>query len=131
MEMLGMLSQTIVYLCFAILMGGFILAVVPETARPSIHVPKWALLISTIGLALFSFFPVLHLLFYLVPNMGFTDTLQSVLFTFKVGKAWFFTFIVSIILFLFIALFDNRDNRFYCAIAIALTFLLIPFILLL
>ncbi|PYF08536.1 copper resistance D family protein [Ureibacillus chungkukjangi] len=125
MDMLGMLSQTIVYLCFAILMGSFILAIVPESARPSIFVPKWALLLSTIGLALFSFFPVLQILFYLVPNMGLADTLQSVLFTFEVGKAWLFTFIVSIILFLFIALFDDRANRFYCAIAIALTFLLI------
>ena len=125
MAFLGMVSQTIVYLCFAILMGGFILALIPEGERPTIHLPKQALLISTIGIALFSFFPVLQILIYLVPNLGFSETLQSVLFTFEVGKAWSFTLVAALILFLFIGLFDDRTNKFYCAISITLTFLLI------
>ena len=125
MAFLGMISQTIVYLCFAILMGSLILALTHETKRPTIHVPKWALLISTVGIALFSFFPVLQILLYLVPNMGFGKTLQSVLFTFEVGKAWFFILIVAMILYLFIGLFDDRTNKFYCAISVALTSLLI------
>ncbi|MFC7686179.1 copper resistance D family protein [Ureibacillus sp. GCM10028918] len=125
MAFLGMFSQALVYLCFAVLLGSFILAFISEAKRPTIVVPKSALLVSTIGIALFSFFPVLQILLYLVPNMGFGETLQSVLLTFEVGKAWLFTFIVSIILLLFISFFDVQANKLYRSIGVALTFLLI------
>ena len=42
--------------------------------------------------AIFSFFPVLQLILYLSPDIGFAQTLQSVLFTFEVGKSWIFTY---------------------------------------
>ncbi|WP_240758350.1 copper resistance D family protein [Lysinibacillus sp. SGAir0095] len=125
MVLLGIVSQALVYLCFAILIGSFILFLISETRRPTLLVPKRALLAATLGLALFSFFPVLQILLYLVPKTGFFETIQSVLFTFEVGKAWFFTFIVSVILFIYISLFDDWTNKFYIGIGLALTFLLI------
>ena len=36
-------TQTLVYLCFAILMGGFILYLIPNTNRPEINVRKGCL----------------------------------------------------------------------------------------
>ncbi|MDN4494792.1 copper resistance D family protein [Ureibacillus aquaedulcis] len=125
MALLGLLSQALVYLCFATIMGSFILAMIPEAKRPTIEVPKSALLAATSGIALFSFFPVFQILLYLVPNSGFGETLQSVLLTFEVGKAWLFTFIVSIILLLFISFFEVQANKLYASIGAALTFLLI------
>lgn len=125
MTFFGIFSQALVYLCFAIIMGSFILYLISETHRPTIQVPKSVLLVATIGLAFFSFFPVLQIILYLVPNMDLGETLQSVLLTFEVGKAWFFTLVVSMVLYFYISLFDNRKNKFYTAIGLALTFLLI------
>ena len=34
------LTQTLVYLCFAILMGGFILYLIPNTIRPEINLQR-------------------------------------------------------------------------------------------
>lgn len=125
MVFLGMISQALVYFCFAILMGSFILFIIHETQRPAIQVPKGALTASAIGIALFSFFPVLQILMYLVPNGDLGETLQSVLLTFEVGKAWFFTFILSVILLIYIYLFDFQEKKIYSFMGIALTFILI------
>lgn len=125
MAVLGFLSQALVYLCFAIIMGSFILALISEDKRPVMVIPKSALLVASSGIALFSFFPVLQIVLYLVPNMGLGETLQSVLLTFEIGKAWLFTFIVSIFLFLFISVIDYQHNKFINSIGIAIIFLLI------
>ncbi|MFJ8257988.1 copper resistance D family protein [Peribacillus asahii] len=119
------ISQALLYLCFALLLGSFLLCLVSNTYRPNISVPKSALMIATGGIAIFSFFPVLQLILYLSPGIGFAQTLQSVLLTFEVGKAWIFTFILSIILFIFFIWFDYWKRALYAYIGIAFTFILI------
>ena len=125
MLIVGIISQALLYLCFALLMGSFLLYLVPSTHRPDIHVPKGALMMATGGIAIFSFIPVLQLILYLSPDIGFAYTLQSVLFTFEVGKAWIFTCIVSILLFIFVVWIDYRKKALYAYIGIFLTFILI------
>src|SRR3954451_19054587 len=125
MLIIGIISQALLYLCFALSLGSFLLYLVPNTHRPAINVPKGALMMATGGIALFSFFPVLQLILYLSPNIGFAQTLQAVLFTFEVGKAWIFTFILSSLLFIFVIWFDYRKKALYAYIGIALTFILI------
>ncbi|HWK21856.1 MAG TPA: CopD family protein [Ureibacillus sp.] len=125
MTFIGIISQALVYLCFSILMGSFILFIIPDTFRPTIQVSRGKLLTSTIGVAIFSFVPVMQILVYLWPNGDFGETLQSVLLTFEVGKAWLFTFIISIILMVYIFLFDFQEKKVYCFMGLALTFILI------
>ena len=125
MLIIGVISQALLYLCFALSLGCFLLHLVPATNRPDINVPKGALMIATGGIAIFSFFPVLELILYLSPTIGFTQTWQSVLFTFEVGKAWVFTYILSNILFIFVVWFDYRKKALYAYIGIAFTFILI------
>ena len=95
MIVIGTITQALLYLCFALSLGSFILYLVPNTHRPDINVPKGVLMTATGGIAIFSSFPVLQLILYLSPDIGFAQTLQSVLFTFEVGKAWIFTYILS------------------------------------
>ena len=125
MIVIGTITQSLLYLCFAILIGSFILYLVPNTHRPDINVPKGALMIAIGGIAIFSFFPVLQLVLYLSPDIGFAQTWQSVLLTFEVGKAWIFTYILSTILFIFVIWFDYRKRALYAYIAIICTFILI------
>ena len=84
---IGIISQALLYLCFSLTLGSFILYLVPNTHRPDIHVPKGALMMATGGIAIFSFFPVLQLILYLSPDIGLVQTVKSVLFTFEVGKS--------------------------------------------
>ena len=125
MLFIGILTQALLYLCFAILTGGFLLYLVPNSHRPDINVPKSVFMMAAGGIAIFSFFPVLQVILYLSPLMGFSQTWQSVLFTFEVGKAWIFTFILSILLFIFVVWFDVRKKALYSNIGIFLTFILI------
>lgn len=125
MVFVGTVSQALIYLCFAILLGSFILSLVPQANKPTISVPKGALMTATGGIAIFSFIPVLQLILYLSPGIGYLQTMQSVLFTFEVGKAWLFTFITSNILFIFVVWFDYRKNKSYAYIGIAIVFILI------
>ena len=125
MLIIGIISQALLYLCFALTLGSFILYLVPNTHRPDIHVPKGALMMATGGIAIFSFFPVLQLILYLSPDIGLVQTVKSVLFTFEVGKAWIFTYILSNLLFIFVIWFDYRKKALYASIGIAFTFILI------
>ncbi len=125
MLLIGTISQALLYLCFAILIGSFLLYLLPDTNRPCINVPKGVLMMATGVISIFSFFPVLQLILYLSPDIGFAQTLQSVLFTFEVGKAWIFTCILSNILFIFVIWFDYRKRALYAYIGIAFIFNLI------
>lgn len=125
MILLGTITQALLYLCFAILVGSFTLNLVPNTHRPDLNVPRGALMLASGGIAILSFFPVLQVILYLSPDIGFSQTLQSVLFTFEVGKAWMFTFILSNLLFIFVILFDYLNKTLYAYIGLAFTFIMI------
>jgi putative copper export protein len=119
------LSQTLLYLCFALLMGTFLLYMIPKNYRVDIFVPKGVLLVTAAGIAILSFFPVFHLILYLAPEFGFGQSTKFVLFSFEVGKAWIFTFVVSIILFIFIIWFDYRKKFLLASLGVILTFILV------
>ncbi|MBT2669157.1 CopD family protein [Bacillus sp. ISL-4] len=125
MFMIGIISEPLLYLCFSLLLGRFILRLVPSTYRPDFNVPKGVLMLATAGIAIFSFIPVLQVILYLYQDIGFKQTLKSVLFTFEVGKAWIFTCFLSNLLFIYIVWFDYRKNQLYAYIGIVITFILI------
>ncbi|TVX77177.1 copper resistance protein CopD [Peribacillus simplex] len=123
MIVLGTISEALLYLCFSLLTGSFLLYLVPSHYRPEINVPKGALMLATGGIAILSFVPILQLILHLYHDIGLGQTLQSVLFTFEVGKAWIFTYILSNILFVFIVWFDFR-KKLYTFIGIIFIFIL-------
>ncbi|WP_391205919.1 copper resistance D family protein [Psychrobacillus sp. L4] len=119
------LSEILVYLCFSLLIGSFLIALVPSTLKPEINVQRRLQVIATIGIAFFSFIPILLLVLNLNRGNDFVGTLQMVLYTFEVGKAWIFTFLVAIILFIFLLFFEDHTNRAYSIGGLILTFFLI------
>ncbi|MGG1676284.1 copper resistance D family protein [Neobacillus sp. NRS-1170] len=102
MFVLNIISEALLYLCFSVLLGSFILHLVPKTARPSIKVPKGILLAAALGVALLSFVPVLKIILYLYKDLGLGLTIQSVLTNFEVGKSWISTGVISFILFIYL-----------------------------
>lgn len=97
------ISQAILYICFALLMGSFVLALVPQQYRPTIHVPKKVLVISAILVPWMAFLPVLDITLYIAPRLGFIESLKIVLTTYTIGTAWDATFLISFLLLLIIA----------------------------
>lgn len=118
-------SEILLYLCVSLLIGSFLIALVPSSFRPEVNIPRSVQIIATIGIAVFSFAPVLVLIIYLYENMGLSETLQTVLLTFEVGKAWIFTFLVVNVLFIFIVWFDDREKPIYSYIGIIFVVILI------
>ncbi|EWG08550.1 copper resistance D family protein [Cytobacillus firmus] len=121
----GIFTETFLYLCFSLLIGAFLLSLVPFQSKPDIKVPKGVLMAATGGIAVFSFVPVLQLILYLYQDVGLGQTFQSVIFTFEVGKAWVVTYLLSNLLFIYIIWFDYRSKRFYALVGVFITFIMI------
>lgn len=119
------ITETLLYFCFSILLGSLLLIVIPEEKRPVIQVPKAVILGAIMGIACLSFAPVLRIVLYLYEGIGFGLTLKSVLFTFGIGQAWIFTVLVSIPLFLVVLFYYPYMKNNGSNLAIILTFLLI------
>lgn len=125
MLVIGTISESLLYFCFSILVGSFLLYLVPSSYRPDIKVPKGALMTATGGIAILSFIPVLQVILFLYQDIGLARTFQSVLYTFEVGKAWILTFIISNLLFIFIVWFDFRKKSINAIVGMGFTFILI------
>lgn len=91
MNLLIPLTEFITYLLFSFLIGHVVLQFVPESKKPSLHVPKPILLLSVLGIIVFSFGPVFQVIFYFAESVGMGLTLFSVLSDFQVGIAWIVT----------------------------------------
>lgn len=113
MMFLSTISEGVLYSCFALLMGSFIFSLIPTDLKPAIFVSKKIKLIALAGIAVFSFIPILNLMLFLLEEYTFFYVLKSLLLTFEIGKAWIVTVIITIILGLFVYLFDNRNTSFY------------------
>lgn len=91
MNILIPLTEFITYLLFSFLMGHVVLQFVPESKKPSLHVPKPVLLLSVLGIIVCSFGPVWQVISYFAESVGVGLTLFSVLSDFQVGIAWIVT----------------------------------------
>ncbi len=118
-------SEILLYLCVSLLIGSFLIALVPSSFRPQVNIPRSVQILATIGIAVFSFAPVIVLIMYLDEYMGLLGAFQRVLLTFEVGKAWIFTFLVVNVLFIFIVWFDDRQKPVYSYIGIVFVVILI------
>jgi len=122
---IAIFSEPFLYLCFSILIGSFLIQLIPSTHRPDVFVKKGVLMTATAGIAIFSFFPVLQNILYLYKDIGFLSTLQSVLLGFTIGKAWIVTSLVSNVLFIYIIWFDYRKRPINSLVSLILTLILI------
>jgi putative copper export protein len=100
MDLFVILSQAILYVCFSILVGTFVLQIVPLQYRPAINVPSKLLLWSATLIPVATFIPVLNIILYISPRLGFAQATKIVLSTYTVGLAWTFTLLIASVLLL-------------------------------
>lgn len=121
----GIISEALLYSCFSLLLGSFIIYLIPKTARPEIKIPKSVLLIATLGIAIFSFIPVLKIVAYLYEDLGLAYTLKSVLTNFEVGKSWVSTGMISLILFIYLIPIKLEQKPMFSLTGLTFTLILI------
>ena len=90
MNIVVIIAEVISYILFSFLVGYVALQFVSESKKPIIIVKKAALLLSTLGIIICSFAPVLKIILYFSGDIGIYVATVSVLTDFKVGKAWMF-----------------------------------------
>ena len=82
------ISESLLYLCFSLLMGAFIIQLIPERLKPEIRIPKRLIQLAVLGIVFFSAAPVIRVILFLYEDIGLMLTMQNVLGGFEVGKAW-------------------------------------------
>jgi copper resistance protein D len=118
-------SELLLYVCVSLLMGSFIVRLLPTHTRPNVHVERTYMTAAAAGTGIFSFVPVLVLIVNLQATADLQDVLPMVLLTFEIGKAWIFTASAAVFLVLFIFLFYHRTNPVFSWTGCFLTLLLI------
>ncbi|KAA0546962.1 copper resistance protein CopD [Bacillus sp. BGMRC 2118] len=125
MLLVGVLSEVFLYLCISMIMGAFLLEVLSEEQKPVVNIPKAVVIGSIIGVAVFSFHPVLRLILLLAEDYELLVTIQSVLFSFEVGKGWLLTLFISLVFLLYYVLVDVKKEYAYTVVGVIFSVLLI------
>ncbi|WP_211748350.1 CopD family protein [Paenibacillus sp. Marseille-Q4541] len=104
---MGFLSEGLLYICYAFLMGTLIVQLVPATAKPNLRIPRQAVLWSIVGTMLLAFAPLLQIIMRFGPGIGYGKAISTVLFSFKEGKAYLLVFGLCLLLLLTFLLVKN------------------------
>ncbi|MVQ33409.1 copper resistance D family protein [Paenibacillus anseongensis] len=117
------ISETLLYLCFCIIVGEQILNLVPPNKRPRIEVPNWLILLCISGVALLSFAPVFKIIDFFAKDFGESYWVigKGVLLDFKLGNAWLYTLFFSMALIFIRVLRGNKREPLVEAISIIFT----------
>ncbi|MDN4072295.1 copper resistance D family protein [Fictibacillus terranigra] len=105
-------AKAVLYVVFSLFIGAFLLYTMPAEKRPTIHIPKNWLLICIFLIPVTAFSPVLELALTLGKDFGFWPTLNDILFSFDIGKGWFFILALSFLLFVLVYFNDVSKDRF-------------------
>ncbi|MUT67263.1 copper resistance D family protein [Paenibacillus sp. NEAU-GSW1] len=120
-------SEALLYFCFAILMGHFILRLVPADRRPDIAVPNGLLLACAIAIPVLSYMPIHQsaVLFAKEFETSYGEMVLSYLQDIKAGKAWIWTVLASLGLSALLALPSFRNDKHMPKVGLFITALLI------
>ncbi|MBD7968827.1 CopD family protein [Paenibacillus sp. Sa2BVA9] len=109
---MGFLSEGLLYICYAFLMGSLIVHLVPDHARPRLHIPRQAVIWSIVGTMVLAFAPLLQIIIRFGSGIGYGKALSTVLFSFKEGKAYLLVFGLCLLLLLtFLLIKDALQNK--------------------
>lgn len=119
------LTELLLYVCFAVLMGSFLMQLIPDNKKPAIRIHKRWLQLSILGIVFFSLMPVAYLIHMIQEDIGWAVTIQNVFSTFEVGQAWALTLIISLFFYIYVSVFPVLENKRYAAISIVFVVALI------
>jgi putative copper resistance protein D len=113
-------AKAVLYLCFTLLMGAFILYSVPKTMRPDIKLSQKWLIVLIALIPVFGIGELLRLTLHLGEDFGYWLTFQNIVLSFEVGKGWLFLTGISIVLFFMVMFNRVEDERFFAILSLFL-----------
>ncbi|WP_416729441.1 copper resistance D family protein [Fictibacillus sp. JL2B1089] len=113
-------AKALLYVCFALLMGSFILYSVQKRNRPEIFISKKFILILIALTPLFGIGELVRLTMHLGEDFGYWLTFQNIVFSFEVGKGWLFLTGIAVLLFFMVLFNDIKEDRFFSGLAVFL-----------
>jgi putative copper resistance protein D len=121
------ISESLLYICFALLTGGFLLRIIPEQRRPDVRVPNWLLVVCTIAIPLLSYVPIHNnaVIYVRDFDMSYGSILKSILLDFNIGKAWIWTVVGSAGLLCLLGIKAFNTDKHMPKVALFITLLLI------
>ncbi|MCQ6264116.1 CopD family protein [Fictibacillus sp. WQ 8-8] len=111
-------AKAVLYLVFSLFIGTFLLYSMPVEKRPFIHMHKKWLLACIFLIPVAAFSQVLELALSLGKDFGFWPTLNDILFSFDIGKGWFFILALSFLLFVLVYFNDVSKDRFLAKLSL-------------
>ncbi|NHN28220.1 copper resistance D family protein [Paenibacillus agricola] len=93
-------SEAILYICFALLVGGSLINLIPESKKPSIIIHNHVILGAIVGIVIFSFVQIIQLIIFFRVNLGYEIGFitYKVITDYKIGNAWVLTLLIAIAL---------------------------------
>ncbi|WP_332645818.1 copper resistance D family protein [Lysinibacillus sp. 54212] len=113
-------SEALLYFCFSILLGTFIVRLIPADYKPTILIDRKWLVYSAMAIPILTFMPILQIVFILQSQFGFLTSLANVLVSYKVGLAWSLIFLLSLMLLIYLKYFNTRSSVGYSMLGILL-----------
>ncbi|MDN3448795.1 CopD family protein [Planococcus sp. APC 3906] len=111
------ISDFLLYVAFSIIAGSVLLKFIPHSHKPEIREPRWLLMLSVIGIALFSLAPVIELLVFLDGGFG---TFFAILLDYRTGHGWVITALISLLLGITIYFGGSKYMAAYYTLALIL-----------
>lgn len=120
-------SEALLYVCFALLTGTFIIRMVPERLRPGVRVSNVLLAACALAVPVLSFAPIhkTAAIFAGEFDMPYFTILKQVLTDLDAGKAWLWTLIGSLGLTALLSLRSFRDDQHMPKVGLFITLLLV------
>lgn len=109
---MGFLSEALLYICYAFLIGSILIQLVPDQAKPRLQVSKEVVIASIAGTMVLAFAPLLQIIVRFGPGIGYGKAFSTVLFSFKEGKAYLLVFGLCLLLICtFLLIKDALHNK--------------------
>lgn len=108
MIVITIISQFILYVSLSILMGAFIMRLIPATLKPDISLPTKWIYASLWTIPIVTFAPILQLLVILTKQFGLFPSLLKIITNYQVGHSWLASALLTVIL---AALFTVSQKR--------------------
>ena len=125
MTLLSIISQALLYFCFSTLLGSFIVQAIPDSYKPTVHIKRKWLVVSTMAIPLLTFLPILQVVLILQPQFGFFTSVANVLISYKIGFAWDMTLLLAIVLLIYLKIFNNHRSVWVSVFGVVQAVLLI------
>lgn len=110
------MSQFILYSSLAILMGTWIMRLIPLSLKPAIAISNKWLYASLSIIPVVAFAPILQLLVILQKQFGLFPSLVKIVTSYQVGHSWVATVVLTLILAALMSVSEKRSRHFLTVI---------------